>query len=75
MAHVNLYLQDDLADQLRVRAKAANTSMSGYVSSLLDAGETAEWPKDYFEKVCGFLQEKFEEPADPPPDSVDLAGL
>ena len=73
MAHLNLYLPDDVADILKHEANAARVPLSRYVSSLLAARGSGEegWPPDYFERVCGFMTEDMAEPEDLPPEPVE----
>ena len=72
MAHLNLYLPDDVANRLKHEATSANLPLSRYVVNLLTgAGGRAAWPEGYFKNVCGFLNEEMEEPLDLPPNPVE----
>ena len=72
MAHLNLYLPDDVAEVLKQEANSAKVPLSRYVLSLLTARrQEAGWPSQYFERVCGFLSEEIAEPADAPPEPLD----
>jgi len=69
---LNLYLPDDLAAVLKQEANSARVPLSRYVLSLLTArGPGAGWPPGYFERVCGFLSDEVEEPADTPPEPLE----
>ncbi len=45
MAHLNLYVPDDLEAQLKTRAKARGKSVSAYVSELIhkDVAPSTDW--------------------------------
>ncbi len=72
MAHLNIYVPDDVAALLKRKASRAKVPLSRYVLSLLSGeGPTAEWQQEYFDRVCGFLAENIEEPADELPEAVE----
>jgi hypothetical protein len=72
MAHLNLYLPDDIAEVLKQEASSARLPLSRYVLSLLvSRGPGAAWPSQYFERECGFLSEEMAEPEDAPPEPLD----
>jgi hypothetical protein len=72
VAHLNLYLPDDLAASLKQQANANGVPLSRLMLSYLPGGHSGDdWPTGFFEQVCGFLTEDMEEPADPPPDPVE----
>ena len=76
MAHLNLYLPDDLADGLRQEAQKVGQPLSRYVLALLNQQrQTSQWPVGYFDRVCGFLSPDFEEPADLVADPVESMNL
>lgn len=76
MAHLNLYLPDDVAAVLKQEANAARVPLSRYVLSLLAArGPGARWPQGYFEQVCGFLSEEMAEPEDALPEPIEALDL
>ncbi|HLH20838.1 MAG TPA: hypothetical protein VKX45_26670 [Bryobacteraceae bacterium] len=73
MAQLNLYVPEDLAARLKREAQRAKVPLSRYVVSLLAAhtGAGPDWPKGYFENLCGFLSEDFPEPDDRMPEPVE----
>lgn len=76
MAHLNLYLPDDIAAVLKQEANSAKVPLSRYILSLLAAHRPgAGWPPGYFDRVCGFLSEEMEEPADALPEPVQAADM
>ena len=77
MAHLNLYVPDELAASLKREAQAARVPLSRHVLTLLaDRGGDGFLPSDYFVSACGFLTEEMAEPMDPLPEAVDdLDGL
>ena len=76
MAHLNIYLPDDVASALKRDANAAGLPLSRFVLSILPDGRHGEeWPPDFFDKACGFLTENMEEPADAPPEPTEAVDL
>lgn len=76
MAHLNLYIPDKLAAEMKRKARSAGVPLSRFVLMRLhDAPSTDAWPKDFFTKRCGFLKEDFQEPADAPPEPLDAMDL
>lgn len=76
MAHLNLYLPDEIADALKREASSASIPLSRYVLSLITPrGNGSGWPPEYFDRVCGFLSEEIAEPADALPEPVEDADL
>ena len=72
MAHLNLYLPDDIAAVLKQEANSAKVPLSRYVLSLLAArGPGKGWPQGYIERACGFLSEEMAEPEDAQPEPLD----
>ena len=73
MAHVNIYLPDDVAATLKQEANAAGVPLSRFILSLLPGAASGdEWPPGFFEQACGFLTEDIHEPADAPPEPLEL---
>ena len=74
MAQVTIYLPDEVARDVRARAKRAGMSLSAYVTALASQTSRAaarEWPKDFL-KLLGSWEGAFPVPDDPPPrDDVD----
>lgn len=76
MAHLNLYLPDDVAATLKREANTANVPLSRFVLSILQTDETkGDWPAGYFEQVCGFLTEEMKEPADTFAEPIDMGAM
>lgn len=71
MAQLNLYVPDEVADRLKREANRAGLPLSRYVSGILHSFEANEWPPDFFNKRCGFLQEDIPEPPDSRPETVE----
>lgn len=74
MAQVTIYLPDEVARDVRARARRAGKSLSAYLTELA-RGRTAArddaWPKDFLE-LLGSWEGAFPIPDDPPPsDDVD----
>jgi hypothetical protein len=72
VAQLNLYVPDDLADDLKRAARKAGLPLSRYIRSLLESGTQQKWPAGFLEHACGFLREPFPEPEDHLPEPVDL---
>ena len=72
MAQLNLYVPEDLAEELKRAARKARLPLSRYVLSLLSRQSDSGWPKDYFETACGFLHDDFPEPEDYFPEPVEV---
>jgi hypothetical protein len=76
MAHLNLYIPDKLAAEMKRKARSAGVPLSRFVlMRLRDDSSASAWPKDFFEKRCGFLKEDMKEPADAPPEPLDASDL
>ena len=68
MAHVNIYLDDELLQKVRTAAEVEHTSLSSFIRSRLEESlaKKAEWPDGYFENVVGSLSdEELERPPQP----------
>jgi hypothetical protein len=53
MAHLHLYVSDELAETAKARAKTAGKSLSSYLADLVVREVAGEWPEDFFEEVVG----------------------
>jgi len=53
MPQLHLYIPDDLAAEIKRRAKAEGVSVSRYLAELVAREVPAGWPKDYFREVVG----------------------
>ena len=58
MPQLHLYVSDDLAAEIRHRAKARGLSTSRFLSELVRREVCREWPEGFFEKVPGKWQGK-----------------
>jgi hypothetical protein len=67
MAQLHLYLPDDLAEQIKERAKSRGLTVSGYLAEIVKSQLVDQWPKDFFAKVVGgWVGEPLERPEQPP---------
>jgi hypothetical protein len=67
MAQLHLYLPDDLAKDVRNRAKARGMTVSAFLSELVRSQLTEGWPDDFFTKVVGgWSGDPLERPEQPP---------
>lgn len=66
MAQLSLYLTDPILQRLRDDAKRSDTSISKYVSTLIEnSGSQGSWPDGYWESVYGALSDpSFEVPGE-----------
>ena len=72
MAHLNLYIPDEVAANLKQEANAAGVPLSRFMLSLVPGcGSGDQWPAGFFETSCGFLTEDIEEPADTLPEPTE----
>jgi hypothetical protein len=53
MPQLHFYVSDEVADDLRRRAKASRQSVSKYVAAIVRRDLHPGWPKGYFEEVIG----------------------
>ena len=56
MAQLNLYVDDELMEQIRRAADTADLSISRYVAQLVRHQIENEWPENFFEEVLGGWQ-------------------
>jgi hypothetical protein len=76
MAQVTIYLPDDVARDVRARAKRAGKSLSAYIAALARGERQArskgdQWPKEFWE-LYGSWEGDFPIPDDPAPaDDVE----
>lgn len=72
MAHLNIYVPDELAAELKSKAAKEGLSLSKFVVKQISPKlDHNGWPEGYFEKIKGILPDDFEEPEDFPPRPVD----
>lgn len=74
MAQVNVYITDSLAAEIRRQARRAGSSLSQYISGLLQrrAAPVSAWPQDFFTAVLGKWQGRFPTIDRPPADEPDV---
>lgn len=66
MAQLRLYLTDDLAEEVRSRAKSRGMTVSAYLAEIVRSQMTDQWPEDFFSKVVGgWVGEPLERPEQP----------
>ena len=66
MAQLHLYLPDELAEEVKARAKAQGLTVSAYLASIVRGRMTDQWPKDFFSRVVGgWVGEPLERPEQP----------
>jgi hypothetical protein len=66
MAQLHLYLADDLAEEVRNRAKSRGMTVSAYLAEIVRSQMTDQWPEDFFSKVVGgWVGEPLERPEQP----------
>jgi hypothetical protein len=53
MPQLHFYVPDEIAQQLRAKAKAKNMSVSKYVAGIVEREVGQGWPADYFHEVVG----------------------
>jgi hypothetical protein len=56
MPQLHLYVSDDVAAEIRARAKAAGVSVSRYLAHLVRERTSTGWPRGWFERVPGGWQ-------------------
>lgn len=56
MPQLNLYVDDELMEQIRRAADTADLSISRYVAQLVRRKIENEWPENFFEEVLGGWQ-------------------
>ncbi len=68
MAQITIYVPDEVARQLRRRAKEAKQSLSAYLTGLA-AGDRpgSAWPEGFFD-LQGSCKGTLKAPDDPPPN-------
>ena len=67
MAQMHLYLPDDLAEEVKQRAKSRGLTVSAYLAEMVRSQMTDQWPKDFFSKVVGgWVGKPLERPEQPP---------
>jgi hypothetical protein len=58
MPQLHLYLPEEIAEQVKRRARAKQLSVSGYLAELVKSRIADDWPEDFLAKVVGGWQGK-----------------
>lgn len=67
MAQLHLYLPDELAEEVKARAKSQGLTVSAYLAAIVRGQMTDQWPGDFFARVVGgWVGEALERPQQPP---------
>ncbi len=53
MPQLHFYVPEDIAKQLRARARAAGMSVSRFLATVVGGHTKRGWPPGYFEEVVG----------------------
>ena len=72
MPQVSLYLDQDILDRARQRAKIEKLSLSKYVAQTLSANGSNGWPEGYWDLFGSLTDETFVVPEDIPFDQVPI---
>ncbi len=73
MAQLHFSVEAEVAERLIARARQQGTSLSRYLAELVRREVGDGWPAGYLEGTIGSCaQDPLDEPADPPPVSVEL---
>ena len=68
MAQLHLYLPDEIAAEVKHRAKARGMTVSAYLAEIVRSQMTDQWPKDFFTNVVGGWSGDVQRPEQPPLD-------
>ena len=74
MAHLNIYVPDEVSVALKQQARAAGVSLSRFLLSQVQGDRSGSaWPAGFFSRTCGFLaeDEEMDEPDDALPEAVE----
>lgn len=67
MAQLHLYLSDDLAQEVRQRAKSQGLTVSAYLAAIVRSQMMDQWPEGFFSRVVGgWVGEPLTRPDQPP---------
>jgi len=66
MAQLHLYLPDEVAAEVKERAKSRGLTVSAYLAEIVRSQMTDQWPKNFFSKVVGGWGGELERPEEPP---------
>jgi hypothetical protein len=69
MAQLHLYLSDDLAEQVKERARSRGVTVSAYLADIVRRQMVDQWPEGFFSRVVGgWAGEPLSRPEQPPPE-------
>ncbi len=68
MPQLHLYVSDDVAEALRVRALASGTSVSKLLAEIVARDARRDWPEGWLDRVAGAWPDPWPTFDDPPPD-------
>jgi hypothetical protein len=67
MAQLHFYLPDDLAEQIKARARSRGLTVSAYLADVVRSQMVDQWPEGFFSKVVGgWAGEPLTRPEQPP---------
>ncbi len=56
MPQLHLYVSDEVAERIRMRARAKRVSVSQYLADTIEQQVVSEWPEGFFSHVVGQWQ-------------------
>lgn len=68
MPQLHLYVPDDVATELRERARERGTSVSKMLAEIVIRDARRAWPKGWLGRVAGAWRDPWPTVDDPPPD-------
>lgn len=71
MPQVSLYIDQEVLDNARRRAKAKNISLSKHVNTVLSNEISSEWPTDYWSLFGSLNDDSFVISADTPFNKIE----
>jgi hypothetical protein len=74
MPQLHFYVPDEIAAQLRAKAKAEGMSVSKYIASIIEREVGRGWPENYFSEVVGSWVGDFPEIEDLPLEERESLG-
>jgi hypothetical protein len=66
MAQLHLYLPEDVAAEVKSRAKSRGMTVSAFLAEIVRSQMKDQWPEDFFSNVVGGWAGELERPAQPP---------
>jgi hypothetical protein len=68
MPRLHLYVPDDVAAELRARARERGTSVSKLLAEIVSRDVRRAWPEGWLDRVAGAWREPWPDVDDPPAD-------